>query len=428
MYHPTTFRVVAFLICLHMIPSRSLVAGPSKPASLPRATISPSIIRLVPGSECQFKVVLGPQRLEAAVVAEKVLWAVNDIPGGNVEIGTIDKQGRYHAPQAPHSPNEIHICAQVGGAANPYLWATVLIGDEEPSYEMVSQWDEPVDGSGNLKEPSGLAIEKNGNLLISDASKSQVFRYSPKGEMLGTITLGSGNKMGNLDTPRSLVLDSTGSIYVSDLRTGPPRLQVFNPDGTLLHAFAQKGIGPGKVMEVRGMAISPDKRLLVADVDNMRVNIYGLDGSFLEAWEKDGTLPGRFNEPYGLFVDKNSDVFVSSYYGPCQKFTSQGDFLIAFAHPDPPDGPVIQTSLSGDRWGNVYLVVRDSAGIVHNSVHPEPKPARLMKFNNQGDLITTIPLWDDERGDNPTAVDNQDRLHILYRRSKGVGLAVYEPR
>lgn len=176
------------------------------------------------------------------------------------------------------------------------------------------------------------------------------------------------------------------------------------------------------------MAIDGNGRLLAADVDNMRVNIYGLDGNFVEAWEKDGTLPGQFNEPYGLFADKNSDVFVASCYGPCQKFTSQGDFLFGFAHPDPPDGPVVLTSISGDRWGNVYLAVRDSVGIVHNTVHPEPKPACIMKFNNQGDLITTIPLWDDERGENPMAVDNQDRLHVLYRRSKGVGLSVFEPR
>ncbi len=424
MFHQTAVRIIAWFVCL-VLPASTPASVSRERASLPRATISPSLIRLAPGSECQFKVVLGPRRLEAAVVAEKVTWSVNGIQGGNEQTGTIDSQGLYHAPKETPSPNEIHICAIVEEAANPHLWATVLIGEKEPSYEMVSQWDEPTDGSGHLKYPSGLAIERDGNLLISDASSSQVFRYSPKGEFLGTISLGSGNKEGYLDTPRSLVVDNTGTIYVSDLRTGPPRLQAFHPDGTLLRAFAQKGVGPGKVMEVRGMTNDGNGRLLVADIDNMRVNIYGPDGTFLEAWENDGALPGQFNEPYGLFADKNSDVFVLSFYGPCQKFSSQGDFLSAFAHPDPPDGPVVLTSISGDQWGNVYLAVRDSAGMVHNTVHPEPKPAKLMKFNNNGSLVTTIPLWDDERGENPAAVDSQDRLHVVYRRNNVTGVAVF---
>jgi streptogramin lyase len=422
----TGVRIATWLWCLFILLGPAPVSASPKPVSLPRATISPSLIRLAPGTECRFKVVLDPRRLEAAAVADKVNWSVNDIPGGNEQLGTIDTQGLYHTPKEIPQPNEIHICAYAEEAANHHLWATVIIGNAEPLYVRVTQLQEPTDGSGHLKDPSGLAIEKDGNLLISDASCSQVFRYSPQWEFLGTIGLGQGNKEGNLDTPRSIVVDSTGTIYVSDLRTGPPRLQAFSPDGHLLRAFAQKGVGPGKVMEVRGMTIDENGRLLVADMDNMRVNIYGPDGSFIETWEKDGTLPGQFNEPYGLFADSNSDVFVMSYYGPCQKFTSQGDFLFAFAHPDPPDGPVVLTSVSGDRWGNVYLAVRDSAGLVHNSVHPEPKPARLMKFNNNGDLVTTIPLWGDERGENPTAIDSQGRLHVLYRCGNGIGVTIFE--
>jgi hypothetical protein len=51
-----------------------------------------------------------------------------------------------------------------------------------------------------------------------------------------------------------------------------------------------------------------------------------------------------------------------------------------------------------------------------------------MKFNNNGDWVTTIPLWDDERGENAVAVDPQDRIHVLFRRSQGTGVAVFEPR
>lgn len=427
-FHFVSTRFFAFLFCLLAVSPPASTAVSRKPVDLPRASISPSIIYLAPGGECHFKVVLGPQRLAAATLARQVTWSVNGLPGGSDSTGTIDQEGLYHAPQQAPQSHEIHICANSEEAANPHLWATVLIGDRQPGYELVSKWEEPANGSSHLKAPSGIAIEKDGNLLISDASCSQVFRFSPKGELLGTIGLGTGNTMGHLDSPRSLVVDSTGTIYVSDLRTGPPRIQAFHPDGTLFHAFAKKGTGPGQVMEVRAMTLDPLGRLLAADVDNMRISLFTTDGTFIANWDSEGTLPGQFNEPYGLFADSNADVFVASYYGPCQKFNTKGKYLLSFAQPDPPDGPVILTSMTGDRWGNIYLAVRDTAGMVHNSVHPEPRTARVMKFNNNGDLTATIPLWDDERGENAMAVDSQDRLHILFQHPTGVGVAVFEPR
>jgi hypothetical protein len=397
-------------------------------ALLARGQIKPSLIQLAPGEQCQFKVVLAPRRLQPAQVSGKVSWAVNDIPGGNAQLGTIDKQGVYQAPKAVPQPCEVHICARAEEAANSFLWATVILGTDPPKYEMVSKWEEPADGSAHLKNPSDIAIEQDGNLLITDDGCSQVFRYTPSGEFLGTIGLGSGFDPGKFDKPHNVAVDDQGKIFVSDLRTGPPRIQVFGHDGKLLHAFGQKGAGPGQVMETRGMEFDPAGRLLVADIENMRVNLYSHEGDFIETWQRDGIRPGEFNLPYGVVVDRNGDVFVPGYYGPCQKFDGQGNFLFAFAHPDPPDGPVAYTSATGDRWGNVYLAVRDSAGLVQNSVDPEPKLVRFLKFNNNGDLVTSFPLWDDERGENGAVVDENGRLHILFRRTEQVGVATFEER
>jgi uroporphyrinogen decarboxylase len=198
--------------------------------------------------------------------------------------------------------------------------------------------------------------------------------------------------------------------------------------GKLLHAFAQKGVGPGQIMQPHGLAFDPAGRIFVADDDNMRVNVYTKDGSFIEAWHRNGVRPGDLNEPCGVVVDKNGDVFVPNYYGPCQKFTGKGELLFAFAHPDPPQGPVAITSATGDQWGNVFLALRDTAGLVQNSVDPEPKPVRMLKFNNNGDLVASFPLWDDERGENSAAVDDHDRLYVLFKRADKTGVAIFEPR
>ncbi|MCC6490304.1 MAG: NHL repeat-containing protein, partial [Candidatus Hydrogenedentes bacterium] len=373
------------VLTLAISPARSWSENPDE---LGRAAIRPSMVRLAPTEACAFRVVLNPGWLQPSRVADEVSWAVNGIEGGNESIGTIDKDGVYHAPGAVPRPSEVHICATAKQASNQRLWATVIVGDGSPVYELVSKWEEPADASSHLKDPSDIAIERDGNLIITDAGRSQVFRFSVTGELLGQIGEGGGNAPGHFDGPRGVAIDSEGNIAVADVRTGPPRIQVFNHDGKLIRAFAQKGVGPGMVMQTRGMAFDASGRLLVADMDNMRVNVYTNDGDFLEAWEKNGVHPGEFNEPYGVVIDQNGDVSIHNYYGPCQKFTRTGNFLFAFAYPDPPTGPVAYTAVAGDQWGDVFLAVRDTAGLVQNSVDPEPKPVRMLKFNSSGELVT----------------------------------------
>ena len=412
-------------ICILLLASQ---AAPAQEIAAPRASIRPSVARVAPGRTQQFRVVLAPGWLRAAQVASGVAWTVNGVPGGSTRVGTIDRGGLYRAPTGAKRAREVHIGATVKTAVNRHVWATAIVGAGQPAYALVTKWEEPSDGSVHLKDPTAIAVDPEGNLVIADMGASKVFRYSPKGAFLGTLGGGSGNTVGALAGPRAIAVDAAGRVYVGDLHTGPPRIQVFGRVGKLLHAFGQKGIGPGKVMLPQAMTVDPTGRLLVADAECMRVTIYRRDGTLLDTWQRSGTGAGELNEPYGVVADANGDVFVPGYYGPCQKFTSRGELLFAFAHPGPPRGPVVFTSASGDRWGNVFLAVRDSRGIVTNSANPEPKPARILKYNNSGDLVATIPLWGDECGENAAAVDGQDRLYVLFKRGKSAGVAVFAPQ
>jgi len=176
------------------------------------------------------------------------------------------------------------------------------------------------------------------------------------------------------------------------------------------------------------MSFDSGGRLFAADAETMRVNVYTGSGRFLESWDRAGVLPGRFAEPYGLIVDANDEVVVPNFYGPCQRFTATGEFLLAFAEPDPPNGPVAYTGIAGDRWGNVYLAVRGSSGLVQNTMDPEPRPVRLVKFNSSGVLVYEQALWPDERGENPMVVDRDGRVYVAFKRGKRVGVAVLATR
>ncbi|MFH1739927.1 MAG: hypothetical protein ABIH23_13030 [bacterium] len=415
------FVPFGWILVMFTVSSPGIFAQPDSGPG--RAFVRPSLVKLRPGETQQFKAIMEPQYLRAAGLAHNVKWSVDNIPGGNKELGTIDTNGLYRAPAKTPKPCEIHICAEVEEAANRFLWATVLLAT--PSYELLQNWGKNDETERYLKTPQSIALTPEGDLLIADIGVSKIYRFSIDGEYLGEIGLGGGDGPGHISPPRDIAVDPKGRVVVSDLRTGPPRIQIFNPDGSFLCGFGQKGVWEGHVLRTQGMAFDPSGRLLVTDIDNMRVNIYDGEGNFLESWEKRGVNPGNFNAPYGLVIDRNGDVFVPGYYGPCQKFTRDGVFLFAFAHADPPDGPVGFQNSAGDRWGNIYLAVRSEGISPGDFDEDKGKQVAILKYNNNGDFITRFDLPPGELGDTDMVVDKGGDLYIVFDRKDQKGIEIY---
>ena len=394
-----------------------------------RATIEPSLVYLQPGEEQRFKVVMVATRMMAAQAPQEVRWGVNDVPGGNKGIGAIDESGLYRAPSSVPSPREIHICAEVPEAANRYLWATVIIGDSPPQYRQFHIWSEPVEegkeGTAHLVDPHGIGLDADGNILIADQGGHAVHRYTAQGKYLGQVGLGNGSKPGEFTEPRIVATDAAGRIFVTDSKGDRPRIQVFSQEGEFLQIFAEKGMQPGMILRAHGMGFDPQQRLYTIDVDNMRVNVYENSGEFLYDWGNEGLNPGELSSPHGLFVDKNSDVFITGYYGPTQKFNSEGDFLFAFCHGDPPDGPVYFHNVTGDRWGNVYVMVRTQAGYQGKLQTDDGKRISIMKYNNNGDYVTGWSFSAPEHRETSAVVDEEGRVYALFKGSREMGVEIF---
>ena len=394
-----------------------------------RAVIRPSLVELKPGEQQQFKVVMLATRLTAVHLAPEVKWSVNNVEGGNEQLGWVDETGNYRAPDTMPTPSEIHICAEVKEATNPNLFATVLMDRPDPSYKLLWQWSVPADNSPHLDKPHGIALDSNGNLLIADEGASRVLRFSPRGNFLGDVGRGKGSSPGQFTKPRCVTVDRAGQIFVSDSKGDRPRMQIFTPEGKFSRIFAEKGTGPGMILRAHGMAFDRDERLFAVDVDNMRVNIYSHDGDFLSTWGKDGRRLGDFNAPHGLVIDPSGDVFVSSYYGPTQKFDAQGNFVTVFGHGDPPNGPVYFHSMTGDHWGNLYLMVRNKGGYGGAIQRRTGKPAlSIVKYNNNGDYITGWSLANTEHKETSAVVDADGRVYALFEGNVAMGVQVFGPQ
>jgi hypothetical protein len=396
-----------------------------KPA---RARIHPSIVHLEPHQEKQFKVVVMATRLRGAYLPDKVSWAVNDIPGGNEIFGTIDANGLYCAPAQAPRPREIRISAEIEEAQNRYLWATVLMQAPGPAFELVGHWGEDRATAENLIDPHCIALDRDGNLLIADSNGSRIMRFAPDGEFLGDIGLGTGEGTGEVMRPRVVKADRFGNIFVSDWKSDKPRIQVFTHEGEFVREFAEKGVEPGNILRSHGIAFDRQNRIYNVDVDNMRVNVYEHDGTFLYHFGRDCHLTGGFNAPHGIASDPNDDLFIVGYYGPAQKFTPQGDFLFDFAQGDPPESAVYFHAIATDRWGNVYLTVRGTGGFGGVIEDSEGNLVSLMKYNNNGDYVSSITLQVKAHSENWACVDDEGRVYVIFIGKERLGVEIFEPR
>lgn len=427
--------ILRFLVCFGVIFSLFLNDLHAQTIQVQdRAVIKPSVIHLELGEKQQFKIILKATRLNATSNPSSVKWSVNDVVGGNKKYGTISSEGVYQAPDKMPYPREIHISGYTEEAQNHTSYGTVIIGKEALNYKSVKIWKHPLhDDKLNIESPHGFGLDKEGNVLVADEESHRVYRFSATGKYLNDIGIGPGEQPGEFMVPREVRSNSDGDIYVTDSKGDKPRIQVFNHEGELLRIFAEKGRGPGQILRAHGIGFGPDNTLFITDVDNMRVNVYDLSGKFLYdfgSWDfyKNMNMD-EMNAPHGMFVDGNGDVFVNSYYGPTVKFTPKGLILAKFAYGDPPNGSVYFHNITGDRWGNIYVMARPKGGSQQARISgTNEHPISVIKFNNNGDFITEWSYSDPKHRETTAAVDENGVFYAMYVTSKDVVVEIFEEK
>ena len=254
-----------------------------------------------------------------------------------------------------------------------------------------------------LASPGGLALDREGNLYISEAGGNRVRQVTPEG-VIRTIA-GPGSGLGDpfwgdallaeLHSPDGLAVDSNGSVYVADtanhlVRKVTPYGEMSVIAGTGVAGFSGDG-GPASQAQLQfpgGVAVDESGNIFVADSGNNRVRrvdpagvirtIAGVGGP---GYSGDGGPAWRatLNWPLALALGADGSLYVAD----------AGNFRVRRLTPDP---------FAGISW---TPAVRHAASFQQSPVAPGqlvslfgegfgPEAAASAQLNSLGLIETTV--------------------------------------
>jgi streptogramin lyase len=215
-------------------------------------------------------------------------------------------------------------------------------------------WQTPVHDNGR---PTGLGIDRRGNLLVADTHYYRVLTYSPQGELLETLGGTFGHAPGEFGFVTDAVEDAEGNLYVSEYGEFD-RIQKFSRDGKFLLEWGGHGTDMGQFSRPQCLALDAEEHLWVSDACNHRIQVFDAQGRLLKCWGTHGSAPGQLAYPYGLVLDGQGHVYVTEYGNHrVQKFTLDGQSLGCWGHDGRGPGELLYPwALTRDSQGRFYVL------------------------------------------------------------------------
>lgn len=196
----------------------------------------------------------------------------------------------------------------------------------------------------SFANPFGVAIDKRGEVIISDGASNLIRRITPEGN-IATI---AGSAEGYADGPASLALFNTPSAIAADkdaniiiADTSNNRIRRLSSDRKLVSTIAGSGAAghrDGAALEAQfdgpiGVAVDKDNNIIVADSYNDRVRKISADGAVTTiagagapGYADGPALEAMFDTPCGVAVDRDGNIFVADTgNGAIRRITPQGE-------------------------------------------------------------------------------------------------------
>jgi trimeric autotransporter adhesin len=192
--------------------------------------------------------------------------------------------------------------------------------------------------NGQINNPNGVAVDPLGNLYIADSANCVVRKVTASNGLITTIA-GIGGSCGysgdggaataaQLNGPESIILDSSGNIFVSD--TANARVRKITPGGTI-STVAGNGtagyLGDGgaataaEIDSANGIFVDSNFDLYIADYGNSVIrkvmastgNISTVAGNNTSGYTGDGGLAtsSELSRPSSVCVDSQGAIYIA---------------------------------------------------------------------------------------------------------------------
>ncbi len=224
-----------------------------------------------------------------------------------------------------------------------------------------ARWgDEPDSIEGKFYYPRGIATSPDGDVYVADSGNNRIQKFDPEGNIInawGKFGFAwRGAEAGKFDVPWGIATDSHGNLFVSD--TSNARIQKFLPDGSPVLKWGRDGGYDGAFFYPRGLAVDFVGNIYIADEGNHRIQKFDARGNFLLKWGKEGNAPGQFKSPWGVACDPLGYVYVvDSGNHRVQKFDSNGTYLCSWGNRGLTEGQLnFPSGIAVDKEGYVYVV------------------------------------------------------------------------
>ncbi|MCU0876202.1 MAG: NHL repeat-containing protein [Pirellulaceae bacterium] len=232
--------------------------------------------------------------------------------------------------------------------------------------EFVRGWQPPEFAWG---KPSGLAFDREGNLLVADTHYHRILVYTPEGQLLEKQTLGGtcGPGPGEFFFVTDSAQDSQGNYYVTEYGEFD-RIQKFTPDHQFLCQWGSHGNELGQFLRPQKIVIDQQDQVWVTDACNHRVQVFEARNNeprLITSWGEQGHAPGQLNYPYDILLDEAAlagspagFVYLCEFGNHrVQKFTLDGQFAGLFGTNGRREAELDQPwGITRDSRGRMYVL------------------------------------------------------------------------